>query len=171
MPLKQAGECTCWAAAAAMMLSAKYGVPYTELSAADAAGTSYVTRVNAKIPGEQCENQGLPGDEVDAFAKAIGLAVNPINNPTLARWRQMLSKGPVWAGIALQDGNTKWFAHIIVVTSMSNTDGVNPDVTYADPSDGSFHTIMFDRLETVIENVPELWDSKTKLPTQFLYWP
>jgi len=169
--LKQVSDCTCWAAAAAMMLSARDGVPYTELSAAEVAGTSYVERVKTSIPGEQCENQGLPGGDVEAFAKAIGLAVNPPNNPTLARWQEMLSKGPVWAGVALEDGAAKWFVHVIVVTSMSAMDGSNPDVTYADPSDGAFHTIKFSKLEMAIENVPQHWDPKFKLPAQFLYWP
>ncbi|MBF6036210.1 hypothetical protein H8F23_23425 [Pseudomonas sp. P155] len=170
MPVQQMSPCTCWAASAAMMLSARDGIPYTELSAAQAAGADFVTRVQAVVPGENCEYQGLPGDDVNRFAGALGLTVNPPNNPTLAQWQTMLTKGPVWAGIVLKEGAASWFGHIIVVTSISTLGAPNPDVTFIDPKDGTFHTVKFDVLKTAIENVPEQWAPTMKLPTQFLYW-
>jgi hypothetical protein len=169
-PVQQMNPCTCWAASAAMMLSARDGIPYTEISAAQAAGTYFEKRVKAIVPGEHCENQGLLGDDVNKFADALGLTVNPPNNPTLAQWQTMLIKGPVWAGVALKEGTASWFGHIVVVTSISKLGGSNPDVTYIDPMYGTFRTVKFDLLRAAIEAVPEHWAPKKKLPSQFLYW-
>jgi hypothetical protein len=54
---------------------------------------------------EHGEKQGLLGDDVNKFADALGLTVSPSKNSTLAQWQTMLTKGPVWAGVALKEGN------------------------------------------------------------------
>lgn len=95
-PLAQTKTMSCWAAAAAMLLSWKNHSPYTELSAATAAGPTYLYAFNS--------NSGLPGPAVAELAAALHLSVEAPQSWTPEGYANLLKlHGPLWIGTAIFD--------------------------------------------------------------------
>lgn len=93
-PIAQTKTMSCWAAAAAMMLTWRNGVPYTELSAAQAAGNNFVVSFQSNI--------GLAGTEIAELANALHLKSEAPQNWTVAGYANLLTAhGPLWVGTAI----------------------------------------------------------------------
>lgn len=169
IPVKQAYTCSCWAAAAAMILSARNNVPYTELNAALKLGVTFAAKVEPGDPDDTCQKRGVSLSELPLLASKLSMKIYPPNNPSLSQWRVMLTKEPVWAGIGVQDGSGQWMGHVLVVTHIADDGSNDPDTTYVDPSDGLFHIVKFSQLLNKLEQYPKMNPAWKTLTIQYLY--
>ena len=93
-PVAQTETMSCWAAAAAMLLSHKSAIPTTELQACQQAGDMYVAAFQA--------NTGLAGTAVGDFAQALSCVAEAPQNFMPAGYAALLqAHGPVWIGTAI----------------------------------------------------------------------
>ncbi len=92
--IAQTKTMSCWAAAAAMLLTWKNGIPYTEFSAAQAAGNNFVISFQS--------NTGIAGTEVAELANALHLKAEPPQNWTVPGYADLQrAHGPLWVGPAI----------------------------------------------------------------------
>lgn len=126
-PIAQSKTMSCWAAAAAMLLTWKNGIPYTEYSAANAAGNNFLVAFQT--------NQGLPGTTIVELASALNLKAEAPQNWTVVGYANLLkAHGPLWVGTAIFS-STSIYRHVRIlrgVTGDGTFDGttaviVDPD--------------------------------------------
>ena len=105
--IAQSKSMSCWAAAAAMMLSWKSGVPVTELQAASNGGTSALAAYQ--------NNTGLTGPEISDFVSKLGMRVEQPQNLSAAGFKSLLSQyGPLWVGTAITQQGVQ-YRHVRIV--------------------------------------------------------
>lgn len=110
-PIAQTKTMSCWAAAAAMMLTWKNGIPYTEFSAAQTAGNNFLIAFQT--------NTGLFGTEVGPLASALNLKTEAPQNWTVAGYANLLTAhGPLWVGTAIFSP-TKTYRHVRILRGLS----------------------------------------------------
>ena len=149
-PIKQEKKWHCWAAGTAMIQNwklAKTGIkPMTAAAVAAAAGKEFATLYSAG------DTTGISATQEAAFYKALGFGFIRQQNPTIARWAELLrTKGPLGVTIDV-DPSKAWAIHEIVVTTMKGDgtpDGTN--VGYIDPADGLPHTLTFRKFVAMYE--------------------
>ena len=80
---------TCWATAAAILLSWRNQASYGPQQAAAMAGQQYLRRFQS--------NQGLPGEEKSKFLSSVGLRSQPLRGYTVQGFTALLqSRGALW---------------------------------------------------------------------------
>ena len=88
-PIAQTKSMSCWAAAAAMLLTWKNGIPCTEYSAAKAAGNNFLVAFQT--------NEGLPGTTISELASALNLKAEAPQNWTVTGYANLLkTHGPLY---------------------------------------------------------------------------
>ncbi|WP_316189804.1 papain-like cysteine protease family protein [Bradyrhizobium sp. SZCCHNS1054] len=93
-PIAQSKDMSCWAAAAAILLTWRGGIPVSELSAAQQAGATFEYAFNA--------NSGLPGAAIADFATALHLVTEaPQNYDPTGYYGLLAAHGPLWVGTAI----------------------------------------------------------------------
>jgi hypothetical protein len=92
-PIAQSKTMSCWAAAAAMMMTWKTHLPTTEFAAAQAAGNNFTIAFRA--------NTGIFGPEIADLARALTLSAEAPQNYTARGYAALLQNGPLWAGTAI----------------------------------------------------------------------
>lgn len=141
--IAQAKSMSCWAAAAAMLISWKTNLPTDEMTAVQSAGDYYVQAF--------ISNTGLYGFEIANFAAALHLLVEPPQNLTPGGYADLLTRvGPLWVGTAV-------FSHDIQYRHVRILRGVLGDGT----SDGTTAFIIDpdgarDYTETITQFAMEL---------------
>jgi Papain-like cysteine protease AvrRpt2 len=127
----QEGGYDCWAAAAAMMLSWRDQVDYTEAEAARLAGSDFVRLLEAKGHGIEASAKG-------EFLKRVGLTAEAPKTFTARGLRELLQEhGPLWVTVNQGDDNDPYFVlpHARVIVAIDG-DGTPEGtfVTYLDPA-------------------------------------
>jgi hypothetical protein len=132
--VRQTKTMSCWAAAAAMMLSWKTGIPRNELDAATQAGPNFVLAFN--------DNRGLPGTEIAELARALYLSTEPPASWTAQGYAKLLTDhGPLWVGTAIFS-STSTYKHVRIVTGISGDGSANgSNLSVIDPDGGRVYTI------------------------------
>ncbi|MBA1148594.1 hypothetical protein H0Z60_16210 [Ectothiorhodospiraceae bacterium WFHF3C12] len=111
-PLQQPNAMACWATTYTMLYSWKRQASFTIPAALSELGEEYLQRFR--------QGQGLPGNQHRALANAAGLVAEPLYNPSLGGWVEMLRKhGPLLAvygwEVFNQQGGRQAGRHAIVV--------------------------------------------------------
>lgn len=144
-PIAQTKDMSCWAAAAAMLLSWKNGIPMAELDVAQLAGDVYVVAFTT--------DQGLPGTAVGEFAVALGCVTEAPQNFTPDAYARLLQgHGPLWIGTAMFYPTT--YRHVRVVRGLFG-DGTfdGTQATIVDPSGGREYQISLAELGAELEQI------------------
>lgn len=148
-PVAQTQTMSCWAAAAAMLLTWKKGVAYTESSAAQAAGDYYVNAFNS--------NAGLLGLEVANFAQSLSLKAEAPQNFTPDGYNQLLTaRGPLWVGTAIFGSNAV-YRHVRILRGLigdGSLDGTTALVV--DPDGGRDYTETLTEFAKELEEIAKL---------------
>lgn len=127
-PIAQTKSMSCWAAAAAMLLTWKNGIPYSELSAAQTAGNNFAVAFRT--------DTGLAGAEVAELAHALHLKAEPPQNWTVAGYANLLTAhGPLWVGTAIFS-NTITYRHVRVLRGLSGDGTFDGTIAQIVNSDG-----------------------------------
>jgi hypothetical protein len=141
--IAQSNSMSCWAAAAAMLMSWKTGIQQTDFQAASAAGTHYKEVFQSQ--------SGLFGSDIAGFAKALHMIVEQPQNFTPEGYNKLLAKfGPLWIGTAIFSPDHV-YKHVRVIRGIS-WDGTpdNSNLIIIDPDGGREYT------ETVTQFAREL---------------
>jgi len=119
IPLLRQGKTNlCWACAAAMMRSWRYGKVYDVLLAMQEVGDQWAEYVE--------DNEGLPSDEVDDFRRDMGLSVENNMCMTPMGWLEGLKEsGPLYLVNQLEEGK-----HAFVLTGVSTSDPLDSAKAY-----------------------------------------
>lgn len=145
-PIAQTKTMSCWAAAAAMLLSWKNGIPYTELSAAQAAGNNYVIAFQ--------NNTGLFGTEIGPLATALSLKTEPPRNYTAEGFANLLTDhGPLWIGTAIFSA-THVYRHVRILRGVLG-DGTSSgsDAHVVDPDGGRTYQVSVTDFSKELEEI------------------
>lgn len=127
-PITQSKSMSCWAAAAAMMLSWKAGLPISEREAARRAGATLEAKFNA--------NAGLPGTEIATLAQALGLTVEAPQNYLPTGYHSLLvAHGPLWIGTAIFS-QTQTYKHVRIVRGIIGDGGIDTSSLFIVDPDG-----------------------------------
>lgn len=144
-PFKQTKDWSCWAAAAAMLVSWKKGRPYTELEVATIAGPQYVAIFNG--------DTGLSGVQFADFATRLGMVVEAPQNFMPEGYERLLrQRGPLWIAAGLGAGGLR--RHVRVLRGAVG-DGTfdNTKAYILDPAGGkdyqSSMTLLAQELESI----------------------
>ena len=127
-PIRQTKAWSCWAAAAAMLVSWKKGRGYSELEVATMAGPQYVSMFN--------NDSGLSGPQFADFASRLGMGVEAPQNFTPTGYESLLKQhGPLWIAAGLGAGGLR--RHVRVLRGAVG-DGTfdNTKAYILDPADG-----------------------------------
>jgi hypothetical protein len=127
---------TCWAAAAAMLLSWHDRASVTPQAAADRAGTGWRQKLDTDQP--------LTAAEVVAFLGALGLTAEaPMNYLPRGILHLLQEHGPLW--VVGDDGITgDHLTHVRVITGIhGNGTADGTTIRYIDPADGAPHDEPF----------------------------
>lgn len=127
-PIKQTTDWSCWAAAAAMLVSWKKGRAYSELEVATMAGPQYVSLFN--------NGTGLSGPQFADFASRLGMGVEAPQNFKPQGYESLLKQhGPLWIAAGLDAGGLR--RHVRVLRGVVG-DGTfdNTKAYILDPADG-----------------------------------
>lgn len=145
-PIAQTKTMSCWAAAAAMLLSWKNGIPFTEFSAAQAAGNNFVIAFQT--------NTGLFGTEIGPLASALHLTTEAPQNFTVAGYANLLTAhGPLWVGTAIFS-STKVYRHVRILRGVTG-DGTFGGTTarIVDPDGGRDYQKSVAAFATELEEI------------------
>src|SRR5256885_11544523 len=82
--LAQPSSMACWATVYTMMISWKRQSSYDIATAVGGVGARYLKIFQA--------NTGLPAGGFGPFMKAAGMACEPMMNPMISRWEQLLKR-------------------------------------------------------------------------------
>lgn len=128
-PIAQTKTMSCWAAAAAMLLTWKNGIPITELSAAQNAGNNYVIAFQS--------NTGLRGTEIGPLAMALNLKTEAPQSYTAEGYANLLAAhGPLWVGTAIFSA-TIVYRHVRILRGVRGDGTSNGTTAYVVDPDGS----------------------------------
>lgn len=145
-PLAQTKTMSCWAAASAMLLSWKNGIPYDELSAVKLAGARYETAFKT--------NTGLPGTAIADLARDLNLAVQPPKNHDVGSYATLLkAHGPLWIGTAIFSA-TKPYRHVRIMAGL-NGDGTAAGTiaSVVDPDGGVSYGTTVEQFSKELEEI------------------
>jgi hypothetical protein len=143
-PVAQTKNWSCWAAAAAMLLQWKNGIPYSEFQIAQMAGQNYAIAFT--------NDTGLNGNEFADFAAALGLATEAPQNFTPAGYESLLrAHGPLWVGSRLDVNTANSRRHIRVLRGISGDGTFDGSTAWVVDPDGGR-----DYQETVTQFASEL---------------
>jgi hypothetical protein len=145
-PIAQTKNMSCWAAAAAMLLTWKHGIPYTEFAAAQAAGNNYVIAFQS--------NTGLFGTEIGPLAAALNLKTEAPQNYTATGYANLLSAhGPLWIGTAIFSSPTV-YRHVRVLRGVKG-DGTSDGTTgyIVDPDGGRVYEVTITDFSKELEEI------------------
>jgi len=145
-PIAQTRDWSCWAAAAAMLLTWQRGAPaYTELDVAHQAGPNFETAFT--------NDTGLLGTEFAAFASALGLIAEAPQNFTAEGYADLLSHGPLWVGASLQDpgGPRRHIRVLRGVTGLNDQGG--PTAWVIDPDGGRAYSETLSQFAQEMETI------------------
>nr|SPS05756.1 protein of unknown function [Candidatus Nitrotoga fabula] len=134
-PIAQTKTMSCWAAAAAMLVSWKKARIYTELELATMAGPPYIDAFNS--------NAGLSGSQFVDLATQLGMGVEAPQNFLPAGYESLLKKhGPLWIAAGLGEGGLR--RHVRVLRGVSGDGTSNNTKAYIlDPDGGrDYHSTM-----------------------------
>lgn len=164
-PIAQSKSMSCWAAAAAMLLSWKSGLPNTELAGAQAAGEYYVNAFNSDV--------GLLGSEVEDFANRLSLNVEQPQNYTPDGYNQLLMRhGPLWAGAVIHN-STEVYRHVRILRGLQG-DGTfdGTAALVVDPDGGRDYTESLTAFARELEEIARQdGGSGNKLYPQAIHFP
>jgi hypothetical protein len=161
----QTSDMSCWAAAAAALLSWKSGDTVTELQVVQQAGAPFEAALDA--------GTGLFGPDVAAFANSLNLSAEAPQNWDVDGYAALLTAhGPLWVGSALMDGS-RTYRHVRLLTGLEG-DG-SPDGTMAsvvDPDGGKSYQETVTDFATELENIARLDLSEgSDLNPQVIHFP
>ncbi len=143
-PVAQTTAMSCWAAAAAMLLQWKNGIPSTEFQVAQMAGQNYVVALT--------QGTGLNGNEFVEFAAALGLTTEAPQNLMPAGYESLLrAHGPLWVGSRLDVKTTISRRHIRVLRGITGDGTFDGSTAWVVDPDGGR-----DYQETVTQFASEL---------------
>jgi hypothetical protein len=144
----QTKNMSCWAAAAAMMLSWRTQIATTERSAARTAGPNFEAIFLA--------DTGLRGPEIGDLARALSLRVEAPQNFTAVGYSRLLqAHGPLWVGTAIFYGD-RTYRHVRVVRGISG-DGTEDGSRLAviDPAGGRTYEVTVSRFAREMETIAQ----------------
>lgn len=144
--LAQTKSMSCWAAAAAMLLGWKTGLPYTERMAASAAGRNFEIAFD--------NDQGLLAPEVVELAESLHLAVEGPQNVSASGWDALLRQyGPLWVGTAIV-GTNHVYRHVRVVRGVSGDGtGAGTRLKVLDPDGGRDYEVTVEQFAKELEQI------------------
>ena len=144
--LAQTKGMSCWAAAAAMLLGWKSGLPYTERMAASAAGKNFELAFD--------NDQGLLAPEVVELAKSLHLGVEEPKNVNASGWDAMLREyGPLWVGTAIF-GTKHVYRHVRVVRGVrGDGTGAGTRLVVLDPDGGRDYQVTVEQFAKELEQI------------------
>lgn len=126
--IAQTKDMSCWAAASAMLLTWKIGINYSELMAAQAAGSNFVIAFN--------ENRGVLSPEIVELAHALHLSHEAPQNFDALGWEKLLRNyGPLWVGTAIF-GEQHVYRHVRVVRGIKGDGTSATELNILDPDGG-----------------------------------
>jgi Papain-like cysteine protease AvrRpt2 len=145
-PVAQTKVMSCWAAAAAMLLSWKTGIPLTELQAAQEAGPNFEIELNS--------DAGLSGPEVGSFAAALGLVAEAPQNWDPDGYASLLtSHGPLWVGAAISDAGSL-YRHVRILAGITGDGTFDGTIAWiVDPSGGTKYQESLTAFATELETI------------------
>ena len=148
-PIAQSMSMSCWTAAAAMLLSWKNGIAYTELQIAQQAGPGF--------ENDFTSNRGLTGPEVGSFATALALVAEPPQNWTVDGYAALLSShGPLWVGSVITDANSI-YKHVRVLTGIIGDGTFDGTIALIlDPDGGRSYQESLSAFATELENIAKI---------------
>jgi hypothetical protein len=137
---------SCWAAAAASILSWKSGSVLTEQQVVQQAGAAYEAAFEA--------NTGLAGTDVASFATALGLSAEPPQNWDVDGYASLLTAhGPLWVGVVLTYDNVP-YRHVRILAGLigdGTFDGTSAFVL--DPDGGRNYQESLTDFASELENI------------------
>lgn len=162
-PIRQTKDWSCWAAAAAMLVSWKKGRPWTELEVATLAGPPYVAMFNG--------DTGLSGPQFADFASRLGMQVEAPQNFLPEGYERLLKqRGPLWIASGLGAGGLR--RHVRVLRGVVG-DGTfdNTKATILDPDGGKDYQSSMTLFARELENIArQEIDAGQDLYTQVIHY-
>jgi hypothetical protein len=148
-----------------MLLSWKNGIPYTEFSAAQAAGNNFVIAFST--------DAGLAGPEVAELANALHLTAEAPQNWSPTGYCDLLkAHGPLWIGTAIFYANSS-YKHVRVVRGIFG-DGTFDGTTMmiVDPAGGrDYQESVTDFAKELEEIAREDLEAGSELNPQVIRFP
>jgi Papain-like cysteine protease AvrRpt2 len=128
-PIAQSKDMSCWAAAAAMLLTWRTGISVSEFSAAQQAGATFEYAFNS--------NSGLLGAAIADFAAALRLVTEaPQNYDPSGYYDLLAAHGPLWVGTAIFS-TTQIYRHVRIVRGIDGDGGFDTSILdIVDPDGG-----------------------------------
>jgi outer membrane protein OmpA-like peptidoglycan-associated protein len=156
-PLRQPSSRLCWATAATMMMNWKNNNSALVTDVLRDAGEHLSPPEPDKYVNMYNRNEGMPSAQKEAFVTALNMkGEDPANYPLSQYIEWLRTYGPLWVttDAAGTDGIFSPHARILKkIEAPSATDFEHAQLTFNDPSTGSFHTESFRDFISALEQM------------------
>jgi hypothetical protein len=134
--LRQPSKMACWATSFTMMVGWRDQRSYSIEDALRLVDPKWIAVFNA--------DTGTTSDQEAEFYAASGLVAEPLANPTLEHWEQMLrSYGPLAVVIDVDPGERRAMHMVIVIGIHGDGTADGTTLTVVDPARGANNTVRF----------------------------